>query len=165
MLGEESDERVCQFIDKYIKCDSPQNDNDLHLLASSLPETFSYKNCQKERRFCRFHFPKPPVLYTIVVNYSKEEDKSTTLISNKPLEIAEEPNWREVFVTVQSTIQKISEQFPNIDLSHNNPCFPCNTRYIQRCPVQSTTRFSISINRKIVIWINSEAFGCTRRQR
>ena len=28
----------------------------------------------------------------------------------------------------------------------------------------STTHFSISVNRKIAIWMNSEVVGCTRRQ-
>ncbi|XP_062600070.1 uncharacterized protein LOC134261665 [Saccostrea cucullata] len=59
-------EEVQQFIDRYITCELPENDDILHELLSTVQKHSHSTACRKHGEKCRFHFPRPPVKQTIV---------------------------------------------------------------------------------------------------
>lgn len=125
VIGEQSDEEVCQFVNSYIHCTLPDDDVCLHSLVSKLQRHSHTRTCRKGGGFCRFHYPKPPVPYTIVVSDSKEVPP-TTPATTEPPEITVEPNWKRMFVAVQSTIQTVQEKFPDKDIRLQDILTACN---------------------------------------
>ena len=82
--GINSNSEVCAFIDKYITCEIPDNDEMLKELVLTLQQHkhSSYCKCGKA---CRFHFPKPPSYKTLIAEPSDNEDdiKQATNILSK----------------------------------------------------------------------------------
>ena len=56
---------VCQFIDKYITCEMPQEEGELKNLVSLLQQHKHSSYC-KRNRGCRFNFPHPPSYDTLI---------------------------------------------------------------------------------------------------
>ena len=69
-VDENSDEEVCEFVDRYINgkipCDIPENE-DIRSLVLKL-QTHSHSPCCRShaKGKCRFHFPRPPSTKTII---------------------------------------------------------------------------------------------------
>ncbi|KAL1277145.1 hypothetical protein QQF64_023818 [Cirrhinus molitorella] len=61
----DQDQDVCDFIDKYISCKLPDPNQDpkLHRIVSEVQmhSRNHSKSCRKNRKHCRFGFPKPPI--------------------------------------------------------------------------------------------------------
>ena len=76
-LDEDSDQDVCNFIDKYVTCTMPDKDEDPELfdIVSSVQvhNRNHSKSCRKYNTTCRFNFPRPPVEKTFVARVDKEE--------------------------------------------------------------------------------------------
>ncbi|KAI2646116.1 OVARIAN TUMOR DOMAIN-containing deubiquitinating enzyme 10 [Labeo rohita] len=79
-----SDEEVVEFIDKYISCDVPTDNVELHSIVTSvqLHSKHHSKTCKKKNTVCRFNFPKPPSLRTFICR-RKIEDVPEKDVSNK----------------------------------------------------------------------------------
>ena len=62
-LGDSSEVHICEYVDKYVRCDSTMLDE--HMLHA---QTHMHKhNCKKNlRKPCRYNFPQPPMLATCV---------------------------------------------------------------------------------------------------
>ena len=76
-LGIQSDEEVIQFIDKYISCCLPDDDEELLELVRML-QTHSHSATCRRGDKCRFNFPKPPSNCTMLTSepegeHAKEE--------------------------------------------------------------------------------------------
>ena len=71
-FGVNSDDEVCEFIDRYITCCKPQEDGLLKELVSLLQEHKHSTYCKKGKT-CRFHFPQPPSPKTLIA-YSADPD-------------------------------------------------------------------------------------------
>ncbi|XP_030832915.1 uncharacterized protein LOC584759 isoform X5 [Strongylocentrotus purpuratus] len=73
--GYSSDEEVVSFIDKYISCKIPseQEDPELHEIITHVQQHSKKhsKSCKKKGKTCRFNFPRPPSDRTCVL-YPKE---------------------------------------------------------------------------------------------
>ena len=63
-LGVDSDEDVCNFIDQYISCSSPE-DADLAHLVSKVQKHRHSAACRRNGH-CRFHYPRPPSPQTLI---------------------------------------------------------------------------------------------------
>ncbi|CAF3374212.1 unnamed protein product [Rotaria sp. Silwood1] len=75
--GENSDDEVIQFIDKYITCQMPNERKDpfLHEIITKV-QTHSKshsKSCKRRDKVCRFNFPKPISRRTFIVDRKFKE--------------------------------------------------------------------------------------------
>ncbi|XP_029949267.1 uncharacterized protein LOC115389839 [Salarias fasciatus] len=67
-IDQNTDEEVVEFIDKYVTCELPSDDDALLDIVSSV-QTHSKrhsKSCRKNKTTCRFHFPKPATTRTFL---------------------------------------------------------------------------------------------------
>uniref|UniRef100_A0A8C1LAF7 ATP-dependent DNA helicase n=1 Tax=Cyprinus carpio TaxID=7962 RepID=A0A8C1LAF7_CYPCA len=66
----DEDQDVCDFIDKYISCKlpDPNKDPELHRIVSEVQmhSRNHSKSCRKNKKHCRFGFPKPPINRTTI---------------------------------------------------------------------------------------------------
>ncbi|XP_062614203.1 uncharacterized protein LOC134275940 [Saccostrea cucullata] len=69
-LDEDGEEAVCNFIDKYVSCAVPSQNEDLELrdivLAVQQHSRKHSKSCRKKGTECRFNFPRPPSVCTFI---------------------------------------------------------------------------------------------------
>ena len=63
-LGVNTDQEVCDFIDHYICCDIPNNE-DLAQLVSNVQKHRHSATCRRNGR-CRFRYPRPPSPATVI---------------------------------------------------------------------------------------------------
>ena len=63
-LGVNSDQEVCDFIDRYVHCDIPQEEG-LARLVSKVQKHRHSATCRRNGH-CRFHYPRPPSPVTVV---------------------------------------------------------------------------------------------------
>ncbi|XP_071177666.1 uncharacterized protein [Mytilus edulis] len=70
LLDKADDQTVCDFVDKYVTCELPNNteDPELHEIVSSVQQHSKHhtKSCKKKGTTCRFHFPRPPSEKTFI---------------------------------------------------------------------------------------------------
>ena len=71
--GIDSDEDVCEFIDKYITCSIPQTEGKLKELVLLLQRHVHSTYC-KRNKSCRFNFPKPPSSKTLIAAPESDSD-------------------------------------------------------------------------------------------
>ena len=82
-LGVNTDQEVCDFIDRYIRCDVPEDDEVLALLVSKVQKHRHSPTCRRNGS-CRFRYPRPPSPATVVAREnnpdlcSAEEAKEVT---------------------------------------------------------------------------------------
>ncbi|XP_071788473.1 uncharacterized protein [Asterias amurensis] len=71
-LNTDSDDKVAEFVDKYVSCALPskQSDEELNEIVSSVQQHSKRhsKSCKKKGTNCRFNFPRPPSMRTFVAN-------------------------------------------------------------------------------------------------
>ena len=77
-LGQNTDQEVCDFIDRYITSQTPNIDTDpeLYEIVSTVQmhsKTHS-KSCKKYSSTCRFNFPRPPIRKTFIARPVEEEE-------------------------------------------------------------------------------------------
>ena len=77
VFEEDPDEKVCEFVDKYITCQlpDPNTDPELFKIVTEV-QTHSKrhsKSCKKGNKHCRFGFPKQPVENTFITRQMPEE--------------------------------------------------------------------------------------------
>ena len=67
-LNVDTDEDVCTFIDQYVKCNIP-NDEELAQLVSKVQKHRHSATCRRHGK-CRFHYPCPPSPETVIARQS-----------------------------------------------------------------------------------------------
>ncbi|XP_052700234.1 uncharacterized protein LOC128177537 [Crassostrea angulata] len=76
-FGEDSEERVCDFIDKYVSCSLPSENDEQDLRQAVLSVQQHSKNhsksCRKKGTECRFNFPRPPSERTFIAELCEED--------------------------------------------------------------------------------------------
>ncbi|XP_062616868.1 uncharacterized protein LOC134278575 [Saccostrea cucullata] len=76
-FGEDEEETVCDFIDRYITCALPSENDDAELRGIVLGVQQHSKNhsksCRKKGTECRFHFPRPPSERTFITKQCEED--------------------------------------------------------------------------------------------
>ena len=83
-LGVSRDEEVIKFIDKYISCELPANDDNLRTLVESLQTHVCNPQCMRSGH-CRYRFPRAPSAQTIIThepteNVEKELEFAQTVL-------------------------------------------------------------------------------------
>lgn len=79
VCGRNSEQEICAFVDKYVSCQLPceKDDPELFHLVSTLQQHRHTRTCRKSGVFCRFHFPKISVPFTLL-SKDKNNDNTTT---------------------------------------------------------------------------------------
>ncbi|XP_062602075.1 uncharacterized protein LOC134263710 [Saccostrea cucullata] len=77
-LEEDGEDAVCSFINKYVSCAVPSEEEDLELreivLAVQQHSKKHSKSCRKKGTDCRFNFPRPPSVCTFINSQLEEEN-------------------------------------------------------------------------------------------
>ena len=81
MIGDEQDdEKVCSFVDKYVHGRIPNDRRELaesrHLVMKLQSHSHSSYCRANVNAKCRFNFPKPPTMKTIVARQLRVDEKS-----------------------------------------------------------------------------------------
>ncbi|XP_038139885.1 uncharacterized protein LOC119782800 [Cyprinodon tularosa] len=76
VLDRDTDEEVIAFIDKYVTCQLPPEDDSLYEIVSSVQQHSKRhsKTCKKNKTVCRFNFPRPPSSRTFICRGEKYQD-------------------------------------------------------------------------------------------
>ncbi|XP_078349889.1 uncharacterized protein LOC144634728 [Oculina patagonica] len=82
-FGEDSDEKICNFIDKIITCSKPGNSCELDELVSRQEHKHSFTCKKRFEKKCRFHFPQPPMKSTRILYPLSESDQISLLDEHK----------------------------------------------------------------------------------
>ncbi|XP_058494640.1 uncharacterized protein LOC131465769 [Solea solea] len=74
-IDENTDEEVVQFIDKYVTCELPSQDEGLLDIVTSVQQHSKRhsKTCRKNKTVCRFNFPRPASSQTFVCRTTEDE--------------------------------------------------------------------------------------------
>ena len=80
--GIDDDQVVCDFIDQYITCRIPYDDEELKDMVLLLQQHSHSSYCRK-RGSCRFNFPKPPSPYTLIASKLHSDDDDSSLETKK----------------------------------------------------------------------------------
>ena len=70
-LGTSNEEEVKWFIEKYVSCSLPEDDEELRHLVESLQIHNHSPTCRRKGK-CRFNYPKPPSPHTIISDEPEE---------------------------------------------------------------------------------------------
>ena len=71
--GIDSDDKVCDFIDQYITCAIPETESKLRDLVLLLQQHKHSTYC-KQKKSCRFNFPKPPSSKALIATPESDSD-------------------------------------------------------------------------------------------
>ncbi|XP_073688497.1 uncharacterized protein [Garra rufa] len=77
-IDKNTDEEVVKFIDKYVTCEVPSENDELHSVVTSVQchSKRHSKTCKKKNTVCRFNFPKPPSMRTFICRRKVEDEKN-----------------------------------------------------------------------------------------
>ncbi len=79
-FGEHADNTVCDFIDKYVSCNLPNEDGRLKELILSVQQHKHSTYCKRNKR-CRFNFPHPPSSSTLIAKEDMSDDIDIDVMS------------------------------------------------------------------------------------
>ncbi|XP_062579577.1 uncharacterized protein LOC134241554 [Saccostrea cucullata] len=74
--GEHSESEVCNFIDEYITCKKPNEDESIFDLVQVQKHKHSHTCKKRNRKICRFNFPRPPMKATAILEPLKTPEMS-----------------------------------------------------------------------------------------
>jgi hypothetical protein len=89
VLGENSDEDVCSFHDKYIQGKLPSKNDPLYQLVKTRQIHSCSSNCKKKSGTCRYNFPKIPTNQTIVARDEKVNSEKKDNIKDNIVKVKE----------------------------------------------------------------------------
>ena len=120
-LDEDSDETICNFIDRHITCALPSEETDKELRQIVLDvqqhSKSHSKSCRKKGTECRFNFPRPPSECTFISKQLEENlDESRNELSSIQAKEILMKVWNEVLNDANTSLTT-EEMFNNIHLS------------------------------------------------
>lgn len=74
--GENSESEVCDFIDEYITCKKPNEDESIFDLVQVQKHKHSHTCKKRNKKICRFNFPRPPMKATTILEPLKQPEVS-----------------------------------------------------------------------------------------
>ena len=77
-LHSDADANIADFIDNYVTCEIPPDDDEVHGIVNSVQihSKSHSKSCKKGSKECRFNFPRPPSAGTFICHPEQENIKS-----------------------------------------------------------------------------------------
>ena len=79
IFGQDSDEDVCEYIDRFITCHKPEEESEISELVKFQTHKHTHTCKSPRKKKCRFGYPKPPLKTTRILHplsqadFSKEE--------------------------------------------------------------------------------------------
>ncbi|XP_077364609.1 uncharacterized protein LOC144009028 isoform X1 [Festucalex cinctus] len=76
LIDKNTDDEVCEFIDKYVTCELPSEDEALLDIVTSVQEHSKQhtKSCKKKNTVCRFNYPRPASSRTFISRKKTDEN-------------------------------------------------------------------------------------------
>ncbi|TKS65620.1 ATP-dependent DNA helicase PIF1 [Collichthys lucidus] len=83
IIDKNTDAEVIQFIDRYVTCELPSNDEELLDTVTSVQQHSKRhaKTCKKGKTVCRFNFPRPPSARTFISRCLTHEDSCASKLT------------------------------------------------------------------------------------
>ncbi|TKS65242.1 ATP-dependent DNA helicase PIF1 [Collichthys lucidus] len=83
IIDKNTDAEVIQFIDRYVTCELPSNDEELLDTVTSVQQHSKRhaKTCKKGKTVCRFNFPRPPSARTFISRSLTHEDSCASKLT------------------------------------------------------------------------------------
>ncbi len=107
-LDENTDEEVCAFVDKYISCQLPsEEDEELRkiVMEVQMHRKGHSPTCKKGKKTCRFNFPRPPSERTYISRPEDQTDDGEDANSSTMTEKEAKKLLSEVFTHIASNSQ------------------------------------------------------------
>ncbi|VDI77549.1 Hypothetical predicted protein [Mytilus galloprovincialis] len=140
LFEEDEDQKVIDFVDKYITCSIPSVDVDpeLHKIVNAVQQHSKHhsKSCKKKGTNCRFNFPRPPSVHSFISRPTTDKDLTESDI--KVYKDKLETVWKEI---KDSELDDISTEklFEKAGLSQKE---------FEKCFQYVTSRNTIVLKRK-----------------
>ncbi|XP_042265880.1 uncharacterized protein LOC121896203 [Thunnus maccoyii] len=85
LIDKNTDEEVVEFIDKYVTCELPSQDETLLDIVTSVQQHSKQhsKTCKKKNTVCRFNFPRPASARTFICRSKNDEECKKTCNCHK----------------------------------------------------------------------------------
>ena len=117
-LDQDGEKAVCDFIDKYVSCAVPSENEDAQFRSSVLAvqqhSKKHSKSCRKKGSECRFNFPRPPSVNTFINSPHEEEisENSSEIIDLKQKELLA----KKILLSVWNEVQDLDESRTTQDI-------------------------------------------------
>ena len=128
--GVDDDQVVCDFIDQYVTCKIPSDDEELNDMVLLLQQHSHSSYCRKQGS-CRFNFPKPPSPHTLIASKLHTNDDNSSIETKKAKFILKQ---------VHKEVEEGSTQSLNFILKKENISFKNYLEVLHQCS-QGTTIF------------------------
>nr|XP_034326069.1 uncharacterized protein LOC105333116 [Crassostrea gigas] len=116
-IDKDGEDAVCNFIDRYVSCAVPSDEEDAELrnivLAVQQHSKKHSKSCRKKGSDCRFNFPRPPSVRTFMT--SPETDESEGNNETKTNNKSDKSVAKEMLVRVWDEMQLDSNASRTVD--------------------------------------------------
>ena len=162
-LSDNDDDKVVQFIDRYVSCKLPakEDDEELNEIISNVQmhSRRHSKSCKKKGTECRFNFPRPPSERTFVIRHEPtctddEVSGNDDIINNedgdRPCDIEKAKKLlklvREALLNKEKTYNSVYEMFDSLEI---------NQRDFEKANQLMTKKDSIILKRNPQdVWVN-----------
>ena len=121
-LDEDNDDDVTEFVDNYITCEMPsEDDTELHEIVTHVQmHTKNHtKSCRKTGKVCRFNFPKPPSNRTFICRPNKYKaqdiDDEDTRLEALEKRKSDETEAKEILKIVWELLSDKDHDFEDFD--------------------------------------------------
>ena len=121
-LDEDNDDDVTEFVDNYITCEMPsEDDTELHEIVTHVQmHTKNHtKSCRKTGKVCRFNFPKPPSNRTFICRPNKynaqDIDDEDTRLEALEKRKSDETEAKEILKIVWELLSDKDQDFEDFD--------------------------------------------------
>ena len=113
-IDKNTDEEVIQFIDTYVTCELPSQDEPLKDIVTSVQQHSKRhsKTCKKNNTVCRFNFPRPATSSTFICRSSEDQCLAECSCNLTPCEcvklesLAEKKEKKEFAVKILNSVKK-----------------------------------------------------------
>ncbi|XP_042269742.1 uncharacterized protein LOC121898666 isoform X1 [Thunnus maccoyii] len=128
LIDKNTDEEVVEFIDKYITCELPSQDETLLETVTSVQQHSKRhsKTCKKKNTVCRFNFPRPASARTFICRRKDDEeckkacscetDKSSTCVnhSQKTSNDMKKKHAAEIMTKIKNALSNEKNSFDSV---------------------------------------------------
>ncbi|XP_049319588.1 uncharacterized protein LOC125781000 [Astyanax mexicanus] len=159
-IDRDDDVRVCQFINQYVTCELPSDeDREMHDIVSQVQmhSKRHSKTCKKKGTTCRFNFPRPPSNRTFITRCKTEEHKNDNNDENEKaskstktmeVELASTilKGVRNALLNTEATFDSVDSLFASLDI---------NQEIFEAAYQTMTKKTSVVLKRKPCdVWVN-----------
>ncbi|XP_053178284.1 uncharacterized protein LOC128361756 [Scomber japonicus] len=159
-IGSNTDQEVIDFIDKYVTCELPPENDDMHEVVSNVQmhSKKHSKSCKKKRTTCRFNFPRPPSNKTFICKPKTEEqqqqDKTNIEQQQSNVKTCDaEAKAKEIMSKVKLALSNEETTFDSVDALFSS--IGINQSIFEKAYQLTTKKTSVIHKRNVNdVWVN-----------